>query len=818
MKKLLKIVAGIVIGIFLLLLLLPVVFKGKIEGLVKEEINNQLNAKVEYKQFSLSLIKGFPNISMGIEDLSVVGVDKFANDTLMAVNNFSTQVDIWSAISGEIAVKKVLISDLYINALVLPDSSANWDIVKVTEELPVEESVETDASSDFKIILESFIVQNANVSYTDNTMGLKSDINSFNLNLSGDLSEAKSNLDLSSSIDKLNLNFDNTDYIKNASLSFNAGIGADMENMIFSFLENELKLNQLLLKMDGAIQVKENAYGMDLKLGTSETNFKSLLGLIPEEFLKDFEGLETEGIMSLNANVKGDYIDENNIPTFNAQLLVDGGKIQYPDLPESINNIDVDLLISNTTGHPDSTLTDLSKFHFELANNPFDATLKLSRPVSNPTFLAKVDGKIDLESLTHAIPMDEMDVKGLIEADFAMGGDYAMIEKEDYESIDANGDIELSNFFFRSEQLPQGMTINNAKMTIDPRKVKLASFNCLIGQSDFKLSGILENYLAYALKDGVLKGQLNHNSKLINSNEFLAMTSAPAKEAETVEETVALVIVPKNIDFVMQSKVDKLIYDKLHINNASGKVLIKNGVINLPKLKMNLLDGSMTMAGQYNTANEQKPYVDFDIEGSKLDLNMAANSFSMVDSILPLAKKTIGKVSPKFKYYSLLDKDAMPVMSSMNGGGWLRSKSVEISGSKIQNNLASTLKNDSYKKMRAEDLNINFIIDKGNITIKPFKTNVGGKVVEVQGTQGLDQSVDYKITMPVSRKEVSKMAASMFGFSLPSSGNDIIVDVLVTGTVQDPKLGFDLEKAQKQIAKDLEKEGENLLKNFLKGF
>jgi len=119
--------------------------------------------------------------------------------------------------------------------------------------------------------------------------------------------------------------------------------------------------------------------------------------------------------------------------------------------------------------------------------------------------------------------------------------------------------------------------------------------------------------------------------------------------------------------------------------------------------------------------------------------------------------------------------------------------------------------------MKAEDLNINFIIDQGNIIVKPFKTKVGGKLVEVEGTQGLDQSINYKITMPVSRKEVAKMAGLM-GFNLPTSGDDLMVDMLVTGTVQEPKLGFDLEKAQKQVAKDLEKEGKNLLKNLLKGF
>jgi hypothetical protein len=600
-------------------------------------------------------------------------------------------------------------------------------------------------------------------------------------------------------------------------LGLKAGIGADLENMVFTFLDNELNVNRMGLKLDGSVAMFEEGYGLDLELGTTKTDFKSLLAMVPEEFLKDFDGLQTGGNMNLKATVKGNYIDEENLPAFMLDLAVENGMIQYPELPESIDNINVSLQVENGGGSADNTVTNLEQFHFEVADNPFDASFKVLKPVSNPTFKGKAAGRIDLQSLANAIPMDSFDIKGLIETNFTIDGDYAMIENEKYEQISADGQLKLSNFQYSSADLPQDVFIKSSKMTVNPRSVKLESFNCTMGQSDFKLSGTLSNYLAYALQDGVLKGQLNHYSKLINTNEFMAMADTSEEETETVEDAMEVIEVPKNLDFVFQSQIERLVYDKLTVNRANGNITVKNGAVKLNGLKMQLLDGSMVMNGQYNTADMKKPFVDFNIEGTNLDLNMAANSFSMVDSLLPIAKNTEGKVSPKFSYNSVLGKDATPIMSTVNGGGWLRSKSVEVSGSKIQNTLASTLKNDSYKTMRAEDLNINFIIDKGNVIVKPFKTKVGGKMVEVQGTQGLDQSIDYKITMPVSRKEVSKMAGSL-GFAVPSSGDDLIVDVLVKGTVQEPQLSFGLDKARKQVEKDLKKEGEKLLKNFLKGF
>jgi len=816
MKRYLKIIIGVLVGLFLILLFLPLVFKGKIEKIVKHEVNNQVNAKVEYADFSLSLIRSFPDINLGIKGLSVVGYDSFAQDTLVYLGEFSTEINMISALRGQVEVQSLLLKDLSVNAVVLADSSANWDIAIAS---PDEAVVDQDSAeaSDFRIVLESFVIDNANIRYTDQVMNLKSEVHGFNMHLSGDMSEAQSNLQMASSINKVLLNHDGITYVNGATLAFEAGIRADFENQVYSFLENELMINRLALTMDGDVKVKEEGYGLDLRLGTTNTDFKSLLALVPQAYMSDLEGLQTAGTMNLDVQVKGDYMDEEHLPAFDLSLGVENGMIQYPDLPESINDINIKLNVSNGGGNADQTITNLEQFHFVLANNPFDANLNLRTPVSNPVFKGEVNGRIDLGSLLNAIPLDSIDIKGVIEAEFAIDGDYATLEREEYESINAQGNLTLTNVAYKNKDVPQGVLIKTSKMTFNPKAVRLENFDCQIGQSDFQLNGVLENYLAYALKDGTLKGQLKHYSKLINSNEFLTMSQSESTDEDSEPDESALVEVPKNIDFVLHSKVDRFVYDKLKVYRANGKLTIRNGIVKMDGLKMHLLDGQMTVSGQYNTANVKKPFVDFNITGKDLDLNMAANSFSVVDSLLPLAKKTVGRVSPKFEYYSRLNEQASPVLSSINGGGWLRSKSVEVSGSKIQNTLASTLNNESYRKMKAEDLNINFIIDKGNVVVKPFKTKVGGQMVEVQGTQGVDQSINYQITMPVSRKEVTKMAGLM-GFNLPTSGDDLIVDVLVTGTVKEPQLGFNLDKAQKQVTKELKKEGENFLKNILKGF
>ena len=164
------------------------------------------------------------------------------------------------------------------------------------------------------------------------------------------------------------------------------------------------------------------------------------------------------------------------------------------------------------------TILCWTDFRFTIDNNPFGGTFRLITPVSNATFNGEVKGTINFASLMDAIPLDSIDLKGIMKADLSFAGDYNMIEAEKYEEIKANGLVGLTNFEFSSPDLPMGVLIPEAGMNFSPRYVELSSFLCKIGESDFSLKGRLENYLAYVLSDGTLKGFSTRHSLSIPTN------------------------------------------------------------------------------------------------------------------------------------------------------------------------------------------------------------------------------------------------------------------------------------------------------------
>ena len=119
MKKVLRIFA-ITIGVIILLLVVtPLLFKSKIEALVKEKVNDQIHATVDWTKFSLSFFRGFPDLSVNLHQVSVVGMEPFAGDTLAGLQRFELRVNPFSAIRRNLVVKSVLVEHPLINGIVL---------------------------------------------------------------------------------------------------------------------------------------------------------------------------------------------------------------------------------------------------------------------------------------------------------------------------------------------------------------------------------------------------------------------------------------------------------------------------------------------------------------------------------------------------------------------------------------------------------------------------------------------------------------------------------------------------------------------------
>lgn len=810
-KKILKI-SGISLGVFIILLIaLPFLFKGKIIEQVKKEINKSLNAKVEWKDVDLTLFRSFPNFSLGIEKMSVVGVDRFAGDTLVNVEKLYVSINLFSVISGDsYKIDGITLTKPNINLIVEKDGKANWDISKPSE-------TPTDTSkaepSKFKLTLSKFKIEDGHIRYTDKQGNMFTEIAGLNHTLKGDLTASTTDIRTKTTIKEFTFVMDGISYLKKGSADVKFDMNADLDKMKFNFLDNTVKLNDLTMQFDGFFEMLKNGYNMDIKLKTPNTEFKNILSMVPAIYMKDFDKIETKGTFEMSAFAKGTY-DSLHLPAFEVNMKVKNAMFKYPSLPKSVTNIQIASKISNKGGSADNTVIDVKQFHFEMANNPFDLSMFVSTPISDPNLDMKAKGKIDMSIVKDFYPLEkDQKLTGVMNADLAIAGRMSMLDKKQYEKFKATGLIELRDFVYSDKDFPKGVNIKSVALKFTPQYAELSNMNMTMEKSDFGASGKVENFIPYMFNKGPLKGVLSVTSNYFNANQFLSDQPAAATTPAKTETSSALIVfeVPKNIEFTLKSNFKKVIYDKLEIENLNGTIQLLDQKVSMTNVLMNVLDGQIKMNGSYSSKSVQ-PELKFTFGLTNLDINKSWKAFETMKKVAPIAEHATGKFSTSFDMVCTLDKTMTPIMKSINASGSLKTASVSIFGSNLLKQVADISKIAAFNHVNLNNIALRYKIVDGKIATEPFDIKIDQGKATVSGVTTLDQTIDYTLKMQVPRKAFGAVANDFVNSitgKISQAGVNVNMaemlkfDIKIGGTFTKPIIKTGMREAAGNAVKDV---------------
>jgi AsmA-like C-terminal region len=806
MKKILK-WTGITVGsLFLILLILPFAFSGKIEQAIKDAANENLNATVNWSDVSLSLIRNFPNLRITIDDLTVDNtMYPFDSVRMASIGSLEAVVDIKSLFGDQINIKRIGIVEPKFDIRVTPEGLANYDIAKpdttTTEAQPAEEP------SKFNLKLKEYFIENGTISYNDQTMPMVMKLEGLNHEGSGDFTQDLFKLTTQTKAEKTTFWFDGITYLNEVKTDMQADIDMDMVQSKYTLAGNQIKLNELEMGAQGWVAMPGENIDMDISFKALKNDFKQFLSMVPLEFAKDVSGVNASGSLALDGFVRGTYND-TSMPGVGLNLQIENGQFKYPDLPKSVDNIQVKASVVADMNVMDKTTVDVDKFHLEMAGNPIDMALHLRTPESDPFIDFMCKAFVDLDNVKEFIPLENNDeVHGQINADLAVVGHYSTAESGNYEGFDAHGTIDIKNVLFKSDSLPYDLQVNQALFNFTPAYVDLANFNARIGKSDMQANGKISQYLAYALHDSLLTGVFNVQSNLMDLNEFMtdessttATTEQPATQ-EPQSESMSPIELPGNIDFTLNAAFNKMIYDVNEITNVKGGIVLRNKIAYLNNLFMNVLDGAVTMNGNYNAQDLKLPKMDFMFDIKDMDINKSATQFATIDKLAPIAKACNGKFSTKMNLKSNLDQAMMPINPSVNGIGTLSTKNVVVKDFAPLVKLAEKINLDKLKEpQNISDVNVSFKIKDGVVNVDPFTVKmIDGIPMKVSGYTTLDQQINYNVDMDVPFDKFPSGAVNQasswigelnkkLGSNL-SIGSKVNVIALITGTVTDPKIG-----------------------------
>jgi len=819
-------------GITLLLLIitivvLPFVFKGKLIEIAKAEVNKNVNAKVDWGEFDLSLFSSFPDFRFSIQDVRVSGIGEFENDTLAKIPTLKLDLNLMSVISGDnYEINSVYLERPRILAKVLANGKANWDIAKPSTDSAGKPAAEEP--SKFKMTLEHFEIKDGYVVYDDASMNVRTVLDSLNHELSGDFTQDNFLMETETSVGRFTQVYEGIAYLNKARLQLNADVDMDMKNMKFTLKDNEVNVNELGLGVAGYFAMPGDDYEMDMKFNAKQAEFKNILSLVPAVYTKDFANVKTAGKLSLDGYVKGTYSEaKNTMPGYGVNLNIADAMFQYPSLPKSVTGINIDVKVDAPSGEPDKMVIDAKKIAMNIGGNPINGKLLVTTPVSDANIDGAVSGKLNLATIRDVIPMEQgEELNGMIDVDVKMSGRMSTIEKGEYEKFNASGQADVQGLRYKAEGTPE-MNINAMTMRFTPQFVELPKFDAKIGNSDVQADGRVDNFMQYLFKDQLLKGAFNMRSGTMDLNQFAGGESTaeakPAQPAEAPSE-MSVVEVPSNIDFTLNVNIAKLLYDKLVMQNVSGGVVIRESKAQLSDLKMDALGGKLAVGGTYSTQDRTKPSVDFNLDVTDLDIQQTVKTFNTVEKLAPISKSARGRFSTTLNFATLLDMKMSPVMNSIDAKGRLSTKQVEVEAFEPLKKLDEALKMNKFKKIVLQDVQpIGFRVKDGRVRLDPFNFKMGNIAAEMQeGSTGLDQTISYRWNLAIPRSEfggaanttlnnLTSEASKQLGKPVTLS-DKVNVAVLFGGTVTEPTVKVSLKEAAANLKEDIKEIGKEIVK------
>lgn len=732
-----------VIFLFLIaLIILPYAFKDKVMELGKRELNKQLNAEVDFEKMRLNFIRSFPDATLQVKNLYIAGKDEFKGDTLLKSDYINLVVNLKSLFGNTgYEVKKVEFSDSKVLAHVLKDGRANWDIMK-------KDSTKSDtdtAQSNFKLLLKDVKINRADITYLSDSGSIAGILKNLNLALNGDFTADSTLLVTKLKVDTLDFWNGGVKLVNKVALDVSADINANLKDKRYSLANNTMKINAIPLSLNGWVQLEDSAAHMDLTLDTRQVDFKSILSLIPAIYTKSFSSLIADGKVSLSGFLRGKMVGEN-YPSFDLNLSVADGMFQYPNLPKSVQNIQLGTHLKNPGGSLDQTVVDVSKLSFVMGGNPFSASGKIITPVSDPDFDIKALGTINLGMIKEVYPLEKgTNLNGVLDMDVRASGKMSYVEKNAYESFKFGGTMNAKNVILKSEGIPQDVSISNANLLFNDRYLNLSDLMMKIGRNDLSASGKVENYLAYVLRKKTLKGDFQVNSNYLNATDFM---SGEKDENDTAKMSV--IKIPKNLDLSLTGNFKEFVYDKMNFKNADAVLKVIDGNLNIQKLNVNAFGGIMALTGHYKSENPEKPKLDFDIELKEISFTEIFSQVKTLQKIAPIFDQATGKFNSKLSLNTDLQQDMMPILASIISNGSLNTSTVAIKDVTAMTELAKTLKLDNLAKMVLRDIALMFTIKDGRLQTNPFNIKLGDYAMNLGGSTGLDQTIDYsgKFRMP----------------------------------------------------------------------
>lgn len=208
----------------------------------------------------------------------------------------------------------------------------------------------------------------------------------------------------------------------------------------------------------------------------------------------------------------------------------------------------------------------------------------------------------------------------------------------------------------------------------------------------------------------------------------------------------------------------------MNLQDATGTVVIDKAKISLQKTGFNLVGCKVVVDSNYGSVNTKKTFFDAHLQASDFDIKRAYNEVKLFHDMATAAGSAQGIISLDYTLKGKLDNNMQPVYPSLEGGGVVSVKNVQMKGFKLMSAVANKTGKDAIKSPALLKIDIKSTVKNNVITVERFKIKTAGFRLRLEGKTNFDGAIKMKMRV-----------------GLPPLGI-IGISLQITGTQTNPKI------------------------------
>lgn len=313
------------------------------------------------------------------------------------------------------------------------------------------------------------------------------------------------------------------------------------------------------------------------------------------------------------------------------------------------------------------------------------------------------------------------------------------------------GIVGFNRLRFRTPEFGLPIRMSKTAVTVDGPKITLKNASVRIGRSNMTVTGDMMGVYRAMTKGEKLTAHLSLTSDLIDCNQLINSLSFPEDTTEVLTDSVPsemkLFVIPRNIDFELQTDLKKVIFEKMLFENVHGAVDIKNQAIHLEDLSMRALDADMKAVMVYKAGSPRGGYAGFDFKIRNINIAKLVDFVPALDTIVPMLRSFKGRVMFDVAADARLDSAMNIRIPTLRSAIHIKGDSLVLMDGETFAEISKMLMFKNKKENVFDSISVNVTVHDGNVTVYPFLVEIDRYKAAVGGEQGLDMNFNYHISI-----------------------------------------------------------------------